>query len=78
MTASTLPADGRLEVGCLTSRHQLRTGVSGGRPPRTATTFLDRQIGHRGPRLGRGAAQMRHEHDVLERQQAGWTSGSFS
>ena len=47
------------------------TGVSGGRPASTATTFSDREIGHRRPRFGRAAAQVRHEQHVLERQQIG-------
>ena len=72
MTAAMRPrGDGRL-------RRQLHTGVSGGSPVEHREHVADGEVGHRGARLARRAAQMRREHDVLERQQPRMDPGSFS
>ena len=54
------------------------TGVSAGWPSSTASTFATARSGHRRPRLARGAAEMRREHDVLELEQPGEHVGSRS
>ena len=72
------PSSDRLASDSLRPSYGQGTGVSGGRPGSTAITLLDGEIGHRGARFGRAAAEMRHEQHVLERSRSGCTAGSFS
>ena len=59
-------------------RPQRHTGVSGWLAVQHREHVPDGEIGHRGPRLACGAAEMRREHDVLELQERWMNHGSRS
>ena len=68
---ASLGGDRRFSRRAHSSQHRGERRAAG----KHGRDVVDRQVGHRGAGFGRGAGEVRDEHDVLERQQAGMDGG---